>query len=338
MSTNAVPSLSQLATTTQALGLLQHLYTPNILILVSRILAQIQITASGIIHPTRSLLALSSMLTAMNAVAMFLHVLDFAGGMNGGKGLVLDFVGQANPASLTRILLLDLALYILQLTSLCISYINNHTSNLPTSSVFPYDDLLLPPDLPTPAGRTPTTILDDDNDEDDGDVDLEDGRGPKRRRRKGKGAAYEQVDGDERELWLDDDVDDGLQSGPSNFSSSSVNPRVSEPPLILSLSLRHILNLIFYLPAPAGPPRAFSGGTPLAGTPQTSPPITPPTAPHATMPSIPEEGDGVVDSREVLRRASLAAAAAAAATNSRGDDHPTSTGRIPGEYRSGDGG
>jgi hypothetical protein len=34
------------------------------------------------------------MLTFMNFVAAFLHVLDFAGGMNGGKGIMLDFVGQ----------------------------------------------------------------------------------------------------------------------------------------------------------------------------------------------------------------------------------------------------
>lgn len=34
------------------------------------------------------------MLTSMNAVAALLHTLDFMAGMNGGKGVILDFVGQ----------------------------------------------------------------------------------------------------------------------------------------------------------------------------------------------------------------------------------------------------
>lgn len=85
--------------TTQAIALMQHFYTPNILILISRILAQIQITGAAYIHPQRSLFALGLMLTVLNVVAAFLHLLDFAGGMNGGKGLVLDFIGQGNSAS-----------------------------------------------------------------------------------------------------------------------------------------------------------------------------------------------------------------------------------------------
>ena len=34
------------------------------------------------------------MLTVMNMAAVLLHLLDFVGDMSGGKGLVLDFVGQ----------------------------------------------------------------------------------------------------------------------------------------------------------------------------------------------------------------------------------------------------
>ncbi|KAK8844044.1 hypothetical protein IAR55_006838 [Kwoniella newhampshirensis] len=320
-------AVASLATTTQALGVIQHLYTPNILILVARVLIQMQINASAFIHPSRSLFALTTMLTVMNLVAGLLHVLDFAGGMNGGKGLVLDFVGQANPASLARILLLDLLLYILQLTSLSVSYINNHSTNIPASSALPYDDLLLPPDLPN---RLMTAS---ENDEDDGELDLEGGEGPKRRRRKGKGAAYEQVNAEERELWLDDD-DDKLQGGPSPMRLGRT--RISEPPLIFSLPLRHIVNLILYLPAPPPPPRAFSGGTPLAGTPQTSPPITPATALPPTLPTVAEvdEGEeGVVYSRESLQRASLAVVMDMDGDSIDGLD----TGRIPGEYRTGEG-
>ncbi len=86
--------MPQLANTTQALGVLQHLYTPNTLILIARILAQIQITGAAYIHPQRSLFALWLMLTVMNLAAALLHLLDFAGGMSAGKGLMLDFVGQ----------------------------------------------------------------------------------------------------------------------------------------------------------------------------------------------------------------------------------------------------
>jgi hypothetical protein len=80
--------------TTQAIGLMQHLYTPNTLILFARVLAQIQITGAAYIHPHRSLFTLFFMLTLMNMAAVMLHLLDFVGGMNGGKGLMLDFVGQ----------------------------------------------------------------------------------------------------------------------------------------------------------------------------------------------------------------------------------------------------
>jgi hypothetical protein len=57
-------------------------------------LAQVQITGAAFIHPNRSLFSLTVMLTVMNIVAALLHLLDFASGLNGGKGLMLDFVGQ----------------------------------------------------------------------------------------------------------------------------------------------------------------------------------------------------------------------------------------------------
>lgn len=45
--------------------------------------------------------------------------------------------------------------------------------------------------------------------------------------------------------------------------------RAGGVPMIFSLSLSHLVNLIFRLPAP-NPPRSFSGGTPL-----NTPPVTP---------------------------------------------------------------
>jgi len=73
---------------------LQQLYTPNVLVLASRLLVQAQIAAAPFTHPTRSLLTLFFLLASMNASATFLHLLDFWAGMNGGKGVILDFVGQ----------------------------------------------------------------------------------------------------------------------------------------------------------------------------------------------------------------------------------------------------
>ena len=84
----------QLATCIQVIGLLQHLYTPNILILISRILVQVQIANAALLHPTRSLFQLFFLLTATNLAAVLLHALDFVAGMAGGKGVLLDFVRQ----------------------------------------------------------------------------------------------------------------------------------------------------------------------------------------------------------------------------------------------------
>ncbi|WVQ93088.1 hypothetical protein IAU59_000152 [Kwoniella sp. CBS 9459] len=296
-------AVAQIATTAQAVALIQHFYSPNILVLLARLLAQIQINACAYIHPTKSLLGLTTVLSCMNLAVGFLHLLDFWGGMNGGKGLILDFVGQANPASLTRVLLLDVLLYILQLVGLCVSYVT-HATQLPSTPALPYDDLLLPPH----EVQHTTVISDDDEDE----MDLEEGGQGSGRTRRRKGLAYQQVQGDEpeRELWLDDD------EGPAASDSSS-RIRITEPPLIFSLPLKHILNLVFRLPAPLPPPRAFSGGTP-----QPTPPVTPPAPASATIPS----DDELADSSAQVRREG---AGARGIVGSEG----ATVGRIPGEYR-----
>lgn len=99
----------------------------------------------------------------------------------------------ARPASLTRILILDLLLYILQLSALYVSFITNHGSNLPHTDSLPYEDILLP------SSAMSTAVEDED------DLDLEGGEA-RRRRKKGKGSAYSAV-GDEEEIWLDEDLD-----------------------------------------------------------------------------------------------------------------------------------
>jgi hypothetical protein len=80
---------------------MQYLYSPNLLILLLRSLVQNQILHSPIMHPGRSLFGLGFMLTAMNAVAGLLHTLDYMAGMNGGKGVILDFVGQGQSLNLS---------------------------------------------------------------------------------------------------------------------------------------------------------------------------------------------------------------------------------------------
>ncbi|WVQ81079.1 hypothetical protein IAT38_003201 [Cryptococcus sp. DSM 104549] len=280
-------AVASLTSTAQALGLIQHFYTPNILILLARLLAHLQIHITSIIQPTRSLLIRTLMLIAMNLAACGLHVLDFAGGMNGGKGLVLDFVGQENPASLTRVLLLDLALFLVQLLALCLSYAN--TTAVSYSSVFPYPDILLPPDEEEPV--------------EEGERDIESGR----RKWKGKGPAYEVLENDDGELWLDDD--DALQGSPPAHTTL----RPQNPPLIFSLPFKHLLRIIIFLPAPAPPPRAFSGGTPQ---------VTPPGTPVETSVSAASGGLGAAGRRG----------------SEESEEEEEGQERIPGAYRAGGGG
>ncbi|WWC72978.1 uncharacterized protein I206_106942 [Kwoniella pini CBS 10737] len=302
-------AVASLATTAQALCVMQHFYTPNLLILISRVLAQVQINACAFIHPSKSLFGLSLMLVALNIAAAFLHLLDFAGGMNGGKGLVLDFVGQANPASLTRILLLDLLLFLMQLTGLCVSYVN-HSTHLPKSPAFPYDDLLLPP---AEEGVAISTSI---FDEDEEDLDLEQGKSTSKSRRRKGGQRYEAVQGDEEEseLWLNDDMD--------HTQPSANLIRIHEPPLIFTLPLRHILRLMWNLPSPSPPPRAFSGGTPIS-----TPPLTPAAS---SLPRI-SDPDPPQDDRTESRQSGLGLIGTQA-----GGSESEGPGRIPGDYRRSD--
>ena len=147
--------------------------------------------------------------------------------------------------TLSKMLILDVGLYILQLTSLVISYATNHTS-LPSTPSLPYDDLLLPQ-------REETTNLEDEH-----AVDIESGL---QRRRRRKSAT-----GEEDELWLngDNDGDSSEVNHPLLSAGPSISRRVREPPLIFSISLPHMLDLIFHLPAPPTPTPAFAGGTPMA--------------------------------------------------------------------------
>lgn len=166
------------------------------------------------------------MLNGLHFVALLLHLLDFAGGMNGGRGIVLDFVGQgqshrlemsastdtliAYPASLLRIILLDVLLYGLQLTSLIVAYVNSQGKNLPRSAQLPYEDLLLP-------HEDVLDVVDDD------ELDLESGGSSWLRRRKGKGVDYDVQNEEGEELWLNDDEDEGIGSSSHSESISMLN-------------------------------------------------------------------------------------------------------------------
>lgn len=83
--------------TIHAVALLQHLYHPNVIVFLSRSLVQIQINAPATVHPQRSLLSLAFVTTLMSLAAAMLHVLDFVAGVQDGKSLVLDFIGQSEP-------------------------------------------------------------------------------------------------------------------------------------------------------------------------------------------------------------------------------------------------
>lgn len=229
---------------------------------------QIQIGSPASVHPQRSLLSLAFIVLLMTLAAVMLHLLDFATGVQNGKSLVLDFVGQSQhraftldlsaelttgkSASLARILLLDLLLFVLQMTGLVVSYVTSHGSNIPSNPSLPFDDLLLPPHRSTPSDRLHRQVS----------GDIEEGRSL-RRRKSGPGAAYSPVEGedgeDEDAVWLDEAEDVALQS-----LDRSRKGRPHGSPLIFSLSLPHMIALVTSLPAPRAPPGSLLGTTPLA--------------------------------------------------------------------------
>jgi hypothetical protein len=105
-------------------------------------------------------------------------------------GAVGKILIPAHPASLTRILLLDLGIFSIQTISLILSYITNHGKNIPSSTSFPFDDLLLPPE----DGEA---VLESE------ESDLESGLLLRR-----KGNVTSGLNSETNELWLDDDEDD----------------------------------------------------------------------------------------------------------------------------------
>ena len=130
--------------------------------------------------------------------------------------MILDFVGQcrslplrfmrfvadglATPASLTRIVVLDLLIWLCQLVSLEVTFITAHAGNIPHSTSFPYPDYLLPPSY-TSAPKVDSGLDDEEDDKADDDVES----GLKRRRRKGFESAFEELDGEMDALWLNED-------------------------------------------------------------------------------------------------------------------------------------
>ncbi|KAL7421276.1 hypothetical protein Q5752_004161 [Cryptotrichosporon argae] len=293
-------AVASLSTTIQAFSLIQHLYAPSIIIFVSRGLAQLQITAPAFIHPHRSLLALFVMLTLMNLVAVMFHLLDFASGMNTGKGILLDFVGQAQSASLTRVLVIDLLLYILQSVSLVISYLTMQAGNIPSLAQFAgIDDLLLPPS----AGEELV-------------FDVESG---------------EAMSKDMPSVWVDDGDEEDATARTQLLPSYSSSAGRRGPPLVFDLPLSHILALIVRLPAPSPAPRVLAAATPVASLPATS---TDPAALAAAVASARLQHAAVRQAEAVEAHDSTQTGGAGAAAGSRraggGDDDAGR--RIPGDY------
>jgi hypothetical protein len=169
------------------------------------------------------------MLTFMNIMAAGLHSIDFMTGMNGGRGVILDFVGQcrslllrfmrfvadcpATPASLTRIVVLDLLIWLCQLVSLEVTFITAHAGNIPHSTSFPYPDYLLPPSY-TSATKVESGLDDEEDDKAEDDVES----GLKRRRRKGFESAFEELDGEMDALWLNEDDGPGGRPRGEHYS------------------------------------------------------------------------------------------------------------------------
>lgn len=117
----------------------------------------------------------------------------------------------------------------------------------------------------------------------------------------------------------------------SSFGSSSVRGRRTDVPLIFTISLTHLFNLLFRLPPPTPPPRLFSGGTPL-----NTPPVTP-RASQSGIASI-SAALAAAQARTEVRQSTaaqrLAETQRLAAESSPSTDSGDrgGSGRIPGDY------
>ncbi|WVQ73582.1 hypothetical protein IAR50_003161 [Cryptococcus sp. DSM 104548] len=250
--------MASMCGTALPLALLSHLLHPSLIILGFRFLCHFQIQVISLV-PTkgRSLRWLIGMLTGSATMVALVRWLEW-GGEGMGMGVMLDFIGLDEPPSLTRLVLLDLTIYILHFLALFIAYLNNLPLTIDTRKVFPFDDILLPPVPTMSLSRENGEVVFDEEIEEEEEGVAQAGA----RRRKGKGAKYSRVgsgDGEEGEVWLDDAIP----------PSSALLPTILEPPLIASLPLLHVLRTIRQLPSPKVE-RSFEGGTPLP-TPGGSP-------------------------------------------------------------------
>lgn len=158
--------------------------------------------------------------------------------------------------------------------TLIVCYVINYSPTLPKIDIFPYDDLLLPPESPaSPVAEA--------------DLDVESGD-QLRQRRHGKGPRYHNMMSDEPGVLFDSG--DAEEEAPSRcecllvpnygqltlassrsplLASAPIRRGRSGVPLVFNIPLRHMLSLILRLPGPS-PMRVASGGTPY-----TTPPATP---------------------------------------------------------------
>lgn len=155
-----------------------------------------------------------------------------------------------------RILLLDVLLFVMQMSGLIVAFITGHGANLSKQVALPFDDLLLPPER--------SLISSARVGQDTGDI--EQGQNL-RRRRKDKNSVYDHLAADDEEgdgddaVWLDDSEDAELLP-----SEEGHRRRMRDPPYIFSLSFPHAINLVLNVPSPSN-----QSGSLLGATPQTSP-------------------------------------------------------------------
>ncbi len=104
-------------------------------------------------------------------------------------------------------IVLDILIYYLQVSSLTVSYITMRSAPLPETPSLPFKDVLLPPSASIPYEYVES---------DEKDLDLESGQSV-RKRSKGKAKASD--GNDVNEFWLDDEDDEARRG---EYSSSCV--------------------------------------------------------------------------------------------------------------------